>query len=96
MERRNHPIVSDGMLSTAASSLILKCDCAEITFTGDLYFASPISGRVMGAVFLGAGTFCATVPQLPVEKENMMRGINADGAESVERRRIVQNQIGGC
>ena len=43
------------------SSLKLKRDLGEMTFTGDFYFATPINGRVTGAVFIGEGTFHAGV-----------------------------------
>ncbi len=67
----------------SVSSLILKRDRAEMSFTGDFYFASPINGRVTGAVFIGQGTFTAAPPvELPFEQENMMRFLNEEVAES--------------
>lgn len=64
------------------ANLVFKRDRAEMSFTGDFYFAAPVNGRITGAVFIGNGTFKAAAPPLPFEKENMVRMINADVAES--------------
>jgi hypothetical protein len=66
----------------SVSNLTLKRDRVVMIFTGDFYFAAPVNDRIVGAVFLGAGTFHAEAPDLPFEKEYMKRFINADVAES--------------
>ncbi len=66
----------------SVSNLTLKRDRAVMTFTGDFYFAAPVNDRIVGAVFLGDGTFRAEAPDLPFEKEYMKRFINAEVAES--------------
>ena len=51
--------------STFASvnNLVLKRDAATFTLkTGEIYFASPIEGRVTAAVFIGAGELMLTPP----------------------------------
>jgi hypothetical protein len=64
------------------SNLSLKRDRAEMTFTGDFYFATPINGKVTGAIFIGNGSFKASAPPIQFEKENMVRFLNSDIAES--------------
>ncbi len=72
------------------SGLALKRDRAQMTFTGDFYFAAPVQGRVTGAVFIGTGTFRAAAPEIPFEMENMRRLINADVAESDFRSAVLR------
>jgi hypothetical protein len=72
------------------SNLILTRDRAQMTFTGDFYFAAPVNGRVTGAVFLGEGTFRAESPSSRFEKENMMRLLKAEVAESDFRTAVLR------
>ena len=66
----------------SVSALTLKRDRAEMTFTGDFYFAAPVNGKVTGAVFIGNGTFKAAAPEISYEKASMERFINSSTAES--------------
>jgi hypothetical protein len=66
----------------SVSNLTLKRDRAEMTFTGDFYFAAPLNGRIAGAVFIGNGTFKADAPPISYEKESMQRFLNSESAES--------------
>jgi hypothetical protein len=66
----------------SVSNLALKRDRAEMTFTGDFYFAAPVNGKITGAVFIGNGTFKAPAPPIQFEKENLVRFLNTDIAES--------------
>ena len=66
----------------SVSNLAFKRDRAEMTFTGDFYFAAPINGKITGAIFVGNGTFKAAAPPLQFEKENLVRFLNTDVAES--------------
>ncbi|HSW38274.1 MAG TPA: M1 family aminopeptidase [Acidobacteriota bacterium] len=66
----------------SVTNLVLKRDRAEMSFTGDFYFASPVNGRVTGAVFIGNGTFRATAPPLNYEKENLVRFVGTDTVET--------------
>src|SRR5713226_5008274 len=65
-----------------AVGLVLKRDRAEMTFDGMFYFATPIEGRVTGAVFIGVGRFRAEVPPSEFEKDNVRRMLGADVVES--------------
>lgn len=53
-----------------------------MTFHGTFYFASPIEGRITGAVFIGQGTFRAEIPPSDFEKNNVKRLLGADVIES--------------
>jgi len=64
------------------SSLSLKRDRGEMTFTGDFYFAAPVNGRVTGAVFIRNGTFRAEAPPIEYEKETLIRFLETDAVES--------------
>ncbi|MEJ2244871.1 MAG: M1 family aminopeptidase [Acidobacteriota bacterium] len=64
------------------SGLNIKRDRGEMTFTGDLYFAAPVNGRVTGAVFIGEGTFRAEAPPIEYEKESLIRFLDTDVVES--------------
>ncbi|HZI18349.1 MAG TPA: M1 family aminopeptidase [Pyrinomonadaceae bacterium] len=65
-----------------AKGLVLKRDRAEMTFDGTFYFASPVEGRVTGAVFVGRGKFRADVPPSDFERENVKRLLGAEAVES--------------
>lgn len=47
-----------------------------------LYFPPPVEGAVRGAVFLGTGTFEATVPPIRFEQDNVKRLLKADEVSS--------------
>ena len=66
----------------SVSNLTLKRDRAEMTFTGDFYFAAPVGGKITGAVFIGNGTFKAAAPGIPYEEDIMRRFLNSASAES--------------
>ena len=66
----------------SVSNLTLRRDRAEMTFTGDFYFAAPVNGKIAGAVFIGSGTFKADAPPISYEKEIMLRFLNSESAES--------------
>ncbi|MDR0842900.1 MAG: hypothetical protein LBP68_05715 [Acidobacteriota bacterium] len=66
----------------SVSGLALKRDRAEMTFTGDFYFAAPVDGKITGAVFVGSGTFKAAAPEISYEQESMQRFLNSTTAES--------------
>ena len=69
--------------SASVSGLVLKRDRVTMTFTGTFYFASPVEGRVTGAVFIGQGTMRAEVPaSSEFEQENVQRLLGADAVES--------------
>src|SRR5690349_19642393 len=51
------------------SDLVLKRDRMEMSFSGTFYFASPVNGRVPGAVFIGKGSFKAEAPDALFEKD---------------------------
>jgi hypothetical protein len=74
----------------SVSNLTLKRDRATMVFTGDFYFASPIDGRITGAVFIGDGTFHADVPDLPFEKEYLKRFIDAEVVDSDFRTAVLR------
>jgi hypothetical protein len=66
----------------SVSNLTLKRDRATMVFTGDFYFASPINGRVPGAVFIGNGTFEAAPPDSQYDKDILKRFIEEDVVKS--------------
>jgi hypothetical protein len=68
--------------SADVTGLVLKRDRVEMTFTGTFYFASPVEGRVTGAVFVGAGTMKAEVPPVEFERDNVKRLLGADVVDS--------------
>ncbi len=68
--------------SATVKGLVLKRDRTEMTFTGVFYFATPIDGRITGAVFVGVGKFTAEVPPSEFEKDNVKRLLEADNVES--------------
>ena len=68
--------------SANVSNLVLNRDRVQMTFNGTFYFATPLNGRVTGAVFVGSGNFSASVPPGEFEKENVKRLLGADSVES--------------
>ena len=74
----------------SVSNLTLKRDRAEMTFTGDFYFAEPVNGKVAGAVFIGSGTFKADAPPISYEKESIRRFLNSESAESDFRTAVLR------
>ena len=76
--------------TASVSNLKLKRDRAEMTFTGDFYFAAPVNGKVTGAVFIGNGTFKADAPPISYEKEAMRRFLNTESAESDFRTAVLR------
>lgn len=66
----------------SVSNLKFKRDRGEMTLNGDLYFATPVNGKVTGAVFIGKGTFRAEAPPVQFEKDNMKRFLDAEVIES--------------
>jgi len=74
----------------SVSNLTLKRDRAEMTFTGDFFFAAPVDGKIIGAVFIGSGTFKADAPPISYEKEAMRRFLNSESAESDFRTAVLR------
>lgn len=68
--------------SVTVSRLTLSRDRARMTFTGTFYFATPVDGRVTGAVFIGDGKFSAIAPPSDFEKKNLKRLLGEDFVES--------------
>ena len=68
--------------SATVSNLVLNRDRAQMTFTGTFYFATPVEGRVTGAVFIGEGKFTTQLPPSDFEKDNVKRLLHADRVES--------------
>jgi hypothetical protein len=68
--------------SISVSRATLTRDRVEMVFTGTLYLATPVNGRVTGAVFVGDGKFTATVPPSAFEIDNVKRLLGADVIES--------------
>jgi hypothetical protein len=60
------------------SNLSLKRDRVQMTFTGTFYFTAPVNGKVVGAVFVGQGTFRAGVPESKFETDNLKRLLKAE------------------
>lgn len=68
--------------SVTVEAMVLKRDRVEMTFDGTFYFASPVEGRVTGAVFTGQGRLRAEPPANEFERDNLRRMIGADAYES--------------
>ncbi len=68
--------------ATRVDKLTLKRDRGEMTFSGTFYFATPVDGRVTGAVFIGQGTFRAEVPPSRFEQDNVKRLLKTDVIDS--------------
>ncbi len=68
--------------SVTVNALALDRDRAQMTFTGTFYFATPVDGRVTGAVFVGDGKITIEVPPSDFEKENLKRLLGVDVIES--------------
>ena len=62
------------------TDLVFKRDRVTMTFTGTFFFATPIDGKITGAVFVGQGTFRADAPPSDFEKANMKRLLGNDQA----------------
>src|SRR5262245_45601569 len=59
--------------SADVTNLVLKRDRVEMNFTGTFYFATPVEGKITGAVFIGTGTMKAEVPPVDFERDNVKR-----------------------
>lgn len=60
------------------NNLVLKRDAAVFTLrSGEIYFASPVEGRVTAAVFIGEGEM-TLVPPTHIEKHSLSLFINAE------------------
>jgi hypothetical protein len=69
--------------SVQVENLSFQRDRARMTFvSGTIYFATPVAGRVEGAVFIGTGNFKAEPPPVKFEQENVKRRMKADDVES--------------
>lgn len=68
--------------SAPVKELMLTRDRAQMIFDGTFYFATPIDGRMTGAVFVGNGKFKTDVPPSEFEKDNVKRLLGADVIES--------------
>lgn len=68
--------------NTRVSDMVLKRDRAEMTFNGTFYFMPPVEGRVLGAVFIGEGTFRAEVPPSIFEQNHVERLFGTNLIES--------------
>jgi hypothetical protein len=68
--------------SVAVNGLTLNRDRVQMSFTGTFYFATPVDGKVTGALFVGDGRFSAAVPPNEFEKGNLRRLLGADLVES--------------
>jgi hypothetical protein len=76
-------VFSVGYGSVRTENLVLKGDRVIITFRdGTLYFPLPIDGKVLGAVFIGRGSFQADVPPNQFEREDVRRLLKADEVSS--------------
>ena len=62
-------------------NLALDRDRIHLTFTGDLYFAKPVGGKVYGAVFLGEGRLRVKGWSV-FERENIKRFLKSEMVES--------------
>ncbi|HEV7699150.1 MAG TPA: M1 family aminopeptidase [Pyrinomonadaceae bacterium] len=59
------------------SNVVLKEDAGTFTLTrGEIYFLTPVEGRVTGAVFIGTGEFSLT-PPTPTEQQHLSIFVNA-------------------
>lgn len=74
---------SIGSESVTVENLVLERDRGVMTFVhGAFYFATPVAGKVRGAVFLGTGNFHADVPAEEAERANVRRLLKADDVSS--------------
>lgn len=64
--------------SVSVSGLQLRRDRVVMSFTGTFYFAAPVNGRTVGAVFIGNGSLKADVPPSDFEKANVRRLLKSD------------------
>ena len=72
-----------------AENLSLKRDRIELTFDGEFHFASPIEGRVYGAVFIGKGRL-QVEPWSLFEKENMERLLKSDVVDATFSKAVLR------
>jgi hypothetical protein len=68
--------------AVSVKGFVLERDRAQMTFNGTFYFALPVRGRILTAVFVGNGQFTATVPPSEFERDNVKRLLGADVVES--------------
>ena len=83
----------DGGLGGGAvtvSHLVLHRDRVEIIFDGSFYFAAPVEGRILGAVFIGRGSLRATIPPESREAANVKRLLDADVVASDFRTAVLR------
>jgi len=55
------------------NGLVIKKDRAQITLAGTVYLAAPTNGQIIGAVFIGEGTFALETPPTDFEQANIRR-----------------------
>src|SRR5260370_32418732 len=76
--------------SVKVNAFVLNRDRAQMTFSGTLYFTTPIEGHVTGAVFIGEGKFSAAIPPSEFEKDNVKRLLGSDIVESDFRTAVLR------
>ncbi len=76
--------------SVQVKGFTLKRDRASLIFDGTFYLASPVAGRITGAVFIGEGRINAPVPPSDFEKENVRRLLGAEVVESDFRTAVLR------
>jgi len=67
--------------TTHVENLVLERDRLKMTLNGDFYFAEPVAGSVLGAVFLGRGEF-RSEPWNIAERESIRRFLNQDNVDA--------------
>ena len=55
------------------NGLVIKKDRAQITLAGTVYLAAQKNGQIIGAVFIGEGTFALETPPTDFEQANIRR-----------------------
>jgi hypothetical protein len=55
------------------NGLVIKKDRAQITLAGTVYLAALANGQIIGAVFIGEGTFALETPPTDFEQANIRR-----------------------
>ncbi len=68
--------------SVVLENAVLQRDRVRMTFSGTLYLAAPVVGKVRSAVFIGSGSFQAAPPPVLFEQENVRRLLKADDVSS--------------
>ncbi len=72
------------------NNLVLKRDAGIFTLrSGELYFARPVEGRVMAAVFIGEGEL-SLVPPTPIEKHSLSIFINQEALNEEFSRLVIR------